>query len=59
MRPGDPQTADEARDEAVEWSNWVGTTPLSWAEICEWSSHFERTGERFGLLAEFRENGVT
>ena len=30
----------------------------SWGEVAEWQSKFEKLGKRYGLLREFRENGI-
>lgn len=48
---------ESVRSIAVDWSN-TDTYPLSWAEehrVTEW---FDRMGKRYGLLEEFRENGL-
>lgn len=31
---------------------------LSWGELHEWTNYFYRLGKRYGLLQEFRENGI-
>ena len=31
---------------------------LSYAELAEAGKHFEKLGKRFGLLREFKENGI-
>ena len=31
---------------------------ISWEELCEIKAWFEKMGRRFGLLKEFRENGI-
>ena len=31
---------------------------MSWGECCERCDMFERLGRRYGLLREFRENGI-
>lgn len=47
-----------ARDEAIEWQYEVSNNPMSWQEVAEWGNYFERLGRRYGLLREFRENGI-
>ncbi len=48
-----------AREKAVEFSNTPDATAgMSWAEVAAISNHFERLGRRYGLLREFRENGI-
>ena len=44
--------------EAVEWQSTTAQQPMSWQEAAEWDNHFERLGRRYGLLREFRENGI-
>ena len=49
---------EEARDEAIEWQYWQAEQHLSWAEVVEWADYFYKLGKRYGLLREFRENGI-
>ena len=49
---------EAARDEAKEWQSEVSNNPMSWQEVAEWGNHFERLVRRYGLLREFRENGI-
>ena len=46
------------RDEAIEFSNDCGELGLSWWDVAHISDHFETLGRRYGLLREFRENGI-
>jgi len=43
---------------AVEWSNYSEAWPLSWGELQTVADWFYRMGKRYGLLTEFRENGL-
>lgn len=47
-----------ARNEAIEWQYEVNKLSLSWWDTCHMTDHFERLGKRYGLLREFRENGI-
>ena len=47
-----------AREKAVEFSNTCGEMNLSYAELAEIGNEFYRLGRRYGLLREFRENGI-
>ena len=47
-----------ARNEAIEWQFTTAQEPMYWSELAEWQEHFERLGRRYGLLREFRENGI-
>lgn len=58
MRPINPKTEDEARQEALDWQNWQAEQELSMVELLEWYSHFETTGAKFNLTEEFAENGI-
>lgn len=48
---------ESVRDTAVEWSN-CEAWPLSWGEVQTVADWFYRMGKRYGLLSEFRENGI-
>lgn len=47
-----------ARQEAIDWQKDVINHNYSYRELCEFVMHFEKLGRRYGLLKEFRENGV-
>ena len=49
---------EQARAAAIEWQRTFGDTSHSWGEVAEQAAKFERLGRRYGLLREFRENGV-
>lgn len=46
------------REEAISWQREFGDYSYSWNEIAYYEEHFERLGRRYGLLTEFRENGI-
>lgn len=48
---------NDVRDKAIQYSN-TDTSGLSWAEFSFISGWFEAMGRRYGLLTEFRENGI-
>lgn len=48
----------KARQEAIDWQHQASTQNLSYSEIVEKNNYFERLGKRYGLIKEFRENGV-
>ena len=31
---------------------------MSYSEIAEWTGEFEKLAEKFGLIEEFKENGI-
>ena len=47
-----------ARQEAIDWQNDFGNHNYSYGELAEFGEHFEKLGRRYGLLKEFRENGI-
>lgn len=49
---------ERAREEAINWQLNESWKSMSWAKVAEWSNYFEKLGRRYGLLKEFRENGI-
>lgn len=49
---------EAARNAAIEWQLTSGDNPMSWNELAEVSERFYTLGKRYGLLKEFRENGI-
>lgn len=47
-----------ARQEAIDWQKDVANHDYSYGELVEFEEHFEKLGKRYGLLKEFRENGI-
>lgn len=48
----------EARAEAIETQQKIQRLALSYGEINDLSSYFYKTGKKYGLLKEFRENFI-
>lgn len=48
---------ERARAQAIEWQH---TAPenLSYGELAEAADHFTELAQRFGLVREFRQNGI-
>lgn len=53
-----PQTADGARNYAIDWQNWVSEQNLSYGELADWSDYFYKLAKKYNLLREFKENGI-
>ena len=52
------RTKGQAQDLAINFQHFSSNFSLSWGE-CAWiGEYFERLGKRYGLLKEFRENGI-
>ena len=49
---------EKARNEAIDWQYNAANENYSYGELAAWYAHFERLGRRYGLLTEFRENGI-
>ncbi len=58
MQKRNVQTAEGARDYAIEWQQWASEQNLSLDELHEWQTIFAELAERFGLEEEFQENGI-
>ncbi len=48
----------EIQDEAIEWQRSFGDECYSYGELADYAEYFTKMGRRYGLLTEFRENGV-
>lgn len=46
------------QQEAIEWQRNFPEQGYYWSDIAYWGEYFERLGRRYGLLTEFRENGI-
>ena len=49
---------ESARTEAFEWQITSGDNPMSYNELAEVCKRFYTLGKRYGLLKEFRDNGI-
>ena len=49
---------EKARQEAIDWQNNFILATYSFNELLEWENHFNKLAQRYGLLREFRENGI-
>ena len=50
-----------ARDIAIYWQCHIASDLdycWSWQWCADWSARWERIGRKYGLLREFRENGI-
>lgn len=49
---------EQARQKAIAWQyDSTGVSP-SYSELAKVGAHFRKVGKRYGLLREFRENGI-
>lgn len=49
---------DNARNKAIEWQLDFCNHNYSYGELIEFSGYFERLAKRYGLVKEFKENGI-
>ena len=49
---------ERAREKASEWQADFDNHSYSQSELVEWHIYFTKLGTRFGLIKEFRENGI-
>tara|TARA_R100001443_G_scaffold113493_1_gene128267 strand:- start:624 stop:803 length:180 start_codon:yes stop_codon:yes gene_type:complete len=58
MKLKQPKTKEQAREQAINFSVKFNDKQFSYYELMKVSEHFEKTGKQFGLLDEFKENGI-
>lgn len=46
------------REEAMEWQDILSECSCSYGELLEIEQHLSRLAKRYGLVQEFRENGI-
>ena len=51
---------ERARQEAINHQQAFSEEGviMTWGEVAFWDNYFEKLGRRFGLLKEFKENGI-
>ena len=49
---------ERARQKAKDYQKEVCDLCLSWWDVAHMADYFERLAKRYGLLTEFKENGV-
>lgn len=47
-----------ARHTAQAWQAATAETAISYGELAESTAYFTKIGKRYGLLTEFKENGI-
>lgn len=52
------ENQDFIRTIAIEWQNNSSDYNYSYMDFAKWSDFFREYGKRYGLLKEFRENGI-
>ena len=49
---------ERARNVAIEWQLDFGNHDYSYGELVDYGNYFEGLAKRYGLVKEFRENGI-
>ena len=49
---------NEARNKAIDWQLYESDYPYSYGGLLILQEYFFKLGKRYGLLKEFRENGI-
>ena len=49
---------EAARQAAIDWQNDYANHNYSYDDLAAWQEHFRKLGKRYGLTAEFKDNGV-
>lgn len=49
---------EKARDKAIDWQLDFNNHSYSWGELAYFGEYFTRLAKRYGLVKEFRENGI-
>lgn len=49
---------EQAREKAIYWQNVISNNVLDWQSIISFGVYFEKLAKRFGLVREFKENGI-
>ena len=49
---------ERARNKAVEWQSGFCDQNYSYGELAYYGEYFSRLAKRYGLVREFKENGI-
>ena len=52
------QRKAEAEAEVIEWQLDYCNHNYSWSELAAFQDYFTRLAKRYGLIEEFKENGI-
>lgn len=47
-----------ARQKAIDWQNEFSENNYSYGELNYYQNYFEKLAKRYGLVEEFKENGI-
>lgn len=49
---------EETRQDAIFWQIQASQKCYSYLELMKWGSYFMKLAKRYGLMKEFKENGI-
>lgn len=49
---------EKIRQQVIEWQNNFYNNNWTYQNICYYTKHFIKLAKRYGLVKEFRENGI-
>ncbi len=49
---------EKIRHQAIEWQHDFEEQDYCWGDLIIYQQYFEEQGKKYGLLKEFRENGI-
>jgi hypothetical protein len=52
------KTKEQARQYAIDYQNWSSNKDLSWGESLDFQNKLRSLAKKFGLVKEFKENGI-
>jgi hypothetical protein len=52
------ENKEKAREKAIEWQRDFKNHNYSWGELAYYGAYFEKLAKRYGLVEEFKENGI-
>lgn len=52
------ENKEKAREKAIEWQRDFENHNYSWGELAYYGAYFEKLAKRYGLVEEFKENGI-
>lgn len=52
------KTMAEAMQYAIDWQTWQSEISMSYGEAMGWAMVFSELADKFGLVEEFKENGI-
>lgn len=52
------KTKEQARQYGIDYQNWASNKDLSYGEVLHFQNKLSTLAKKFGLVKEFKENGI-